>query len=713
MTTDSINKIPSYGQFFNCQTQLFGRLNYDRIFAYLFNEHLRLERIKKPTSFHVSYSAISNCCKVGRQTVYDTLQFLDEIGVISLDNSICNVDKDYFFSVVVLFDASDSETKKKIAKSFINGDKKGLVELGLQPLSLETNLLAGSLMPSSEQSVLYKTKCSMQNKVSCTGQSALHKTNCPVQDKVFSSEQNVLDKTNCPVQDSIPYEFIEKMTEMCSRWNSIAPIKTYFKSQEAFVDKFFGCSCTKNDVVLLQELTKNGYEVDENEINWDLMAVFMRIGMETVINTCLEEDSEVSCTRQSGVLYKTVGCLVQDTVINNNKEEKGNEQANEVSLLYKGENKEEYFEEGQKDYLGVFGKVNSDLIFQSQSEKDEEEDNEDFNRSEKASERNKRSKAFREYINPCRNKPYYKEEELSDFLENYEDCTSSPVKFWLWLVFDEMIAYYSSIKYPDDADETDEYGEATDEGTPDIFIKELEGFRIDQNTLAGYMDKFYKDIHKAYQDGKYVFTSGDKVELPKIEVKDFYDQLPFIFDWKEVIDEFGKKCMIVSLNKVRDIEASNISQIDTSMSKESVRTRNRQNRAYTKAIREADNSQLSNMEKAMRSFAETFVLFNEDGDIYWTTDGMGNRSNDISIPGQETPDKMVAWRFIQPWLHTLREIGVAKEDFFDMLNTKNTYKEGTTIDLRFVNGLFSYQKSKQWHETNQIEDGVWQDIASE
>ena len=382
-------------------------------------------------------------------------------------------------------------------------------------------------------------------------------------------------------------------------------------------------------------------------------------------------------------------------------------------MLYKGENKEEDFEDGQKDYLGVFGKVNSDLISQSQSEKGTDEDNEDLNRYEKASERNERREAFRKSLNPCRNKPYYKAEELSDFLENYEDCTSSPVKFWLWLVFDEMIAYYSRVKYPDDTDGNDEYGDVTDEEATDILVKDLEGFIIDLNTLTGYMDKFYKETCKAYQNGEYIFTTGDRTELPKIEVKDFHDQLPFIFDWKEVVDEFGKKCMIVSLKKVRDIEASSISQIDTSMSKDSVRTRNWQNRAYTKAVREADNSQLSNMERAMKSFAETFVLFNEDGDIYWTTDGIGNKSNDISIPGQETPDKMVAWRFIQPWLHTLKELGIAKDDFFDMLNTKNTYKEGTTMDLRFINELFSFQKAKQWHETNQIEDGAWKKIASE
>lgn len=66
-----------------------------------------------------------------------------------------------------------------------------------------------------------------------------------------------------------------------------------------------------------------------------------------------------------------------------NKQE--NEQANEVSLLYKGENEEEDFEEGRKDYLGVFGKVNSDVISQSLSENNEDDDSGDHNRSEKDS----------------------------------------------------------------------------------------------------------------------------------------------------------------------------------------------------------------------------------------------------------------------------------------------------------------------------------------
>lgn len=672
--------IKPYGQFYRCHFVLFKNLVRDVLFMHLLNEHMALVRTGKEPIVSVQSKKLESATGINRGIIPHHLSILDSMGVIKLAEGSCIVKADYFVSIVTLYHQQEtSELRNDVCNAFRNHDLVKLQELGLRITNNgneELMSLTGS--PTQENSCVHINTMSI-------------------------NKHNVDISTECG--------YIDIVSMYKHKSNFFQLLTDAFSSKNDYIYTLCRYINTQNAHKYVQEIAEYVFDNKSASIEDLDEAIYGLLG-EIMSFLCLHIDTGVSIHK-----HKTnETCRYIDTVnkyINKQK----NEQANEVSLLYKGENKneedDENFEEGQKDYLGFFGKVNSDLISQPLSEKDEEDDNEDFNRSEKASERHEKSKAFRESVNPCRNKPYYKEEELSDFLENYEDCTSSQVKFWLWLVFDEMVAYYSSIKYPDDSDDTDEYGEATDEDMPDVFIKDLEGFLIDSDILTSYMDKFYREICKAYQDGKYVFTTGDKIELPKMEVEDFHDQLPFIFDWKKVVDEFGKKCMVVSLKKVRDIEATNISQIDTSMSKESVRTRNRQNRAYTKAIRETDDSQLSNIEKAMKSFAETFVLFNEDGDIYWTTDGMGNRSNDISIPGQETPDKMVAWRFIQPWLHTLGELGITKEDFFDMLNTKNTYKEGTTIDLRFINGLFSYQKSKQWHEINQIEDGVWQRIPSE
>lgn len=152
MTAHTNNdKSPAYGQFFHCQTQLFGQLNYDRIFTYLFNEHLKLERLKKPTAFHISTNMISKCCKVGRNTVNEALRLFVNMGLISINDFVCMVNKDYFYSVVVLFNSSSIEKKKRISESFLKGDRQTLEELGLRNLKLDIALLAGAALLQPEQ----------------------------------------------------------------------------------------------------------------------------------------------------------------------------------------------------------------------------------------------------------------------------------------------------------------------------------------------------------------------------------------------------------------------------------------------------------------------------------------------------------------------------------------------------------------------------------
>lgn len=672
-------KIPAYGQFFHCQTELFGQLNYDRIFTYLFNEHLRLERLGKPTAFNIAVSAISTHCKVGRQTVYDALKLFDKIGLVVLNGSVCNVNKDYFYSVVVLFSNANAETRQQISQSFMTGDKKALRKLGLLSESIDASVLSGTIMSQSERIVLMKTKCSTQ-------------------DNSFSSEQNVLDKTNCLDENNIDHKSLSEMAEMCSRWNNIDPIKTNFKSKKDFIDRFSGEDCTDIDLAVLQNIARYGWDCNSTTLNWGLLTAFARIGLETVVHSCLDEDKGLSCTRQSGVLMKTVGCLVQDTVNKYKERKKENEGTSEASSLYRGRK-----DESEEKPSISFGMVNPDIIFQSPEKEDEEGEDENF---QKSSERQKRREALRKAMNPYRNKPYYSKQELSAFLVSPILAAESPVKQCLWLFWDGIYRQYEAERYVEVP--ADEYGELIEEAT-EYRPQDTEGFIITKEDAMRCLLMAYEDMKQNLKKGYLTFNDGDKegeIEIKQQEFDDFLPSIEHILDWETVENIEGKESWKVSLNTVRNIEADDVSQISSSMTKEEKQLRARQDRAYNVGLLNAEQSQLSDLEKVMRRFLKELVDMDEEG--Y----GIKTCYNLQHLP---MDGKYVAGHTMKPWCVKVtgefESVGV--QDFYDVLNAKEVYKDGMDLDLRCVNTPFSYRKSLRWHQMHGMKSSLLDEIPSE
>lgn len=650
--TANINndKIPAYGQFFHCQTQLFGQLNYDRIFMYLFNEHIKLERLKRPTAFHISTNMISKCCKVGRNTVNEALQLFANIGLVSINDSLCVVNKDYFYSVIVLFNNSNSEKKKRISDSFLKGDKQSLEELGLHHVQLDTTALAGATLLPSEQ------HCSHQSNIALTGAT--------------------------------------KIAQICSHWSNIALTRTYFNSKEELKNLLCTIVEPQKEQDLLDKAVDFCWNGGKIGVDWDVIAFFVEIGMKTVEKRCSDWNNGLLSPEQGGALVRTGGCSGES---NSNKYNKENKEINERSSI---------IGDGNKDYLGFFGKVNSDIISQSLSENDEDEDNKDFSCSEKASERNERREAFRKSLNPYRDKPYFQSSEMLDIASDPTLCAESCYRLFLYNFWYEVYNQVMDSKEQanNDDDETPSFN------SEEFLLDDIEGEVLSDYAIEGCIRTASNYTIENIKDG-HIDGDNGKIEV-NCEVADI--DFSHIFDWKEATTKDGSKGYVISFSNIRNIDAYDIVGFKPSPDvRQDKKERNRQDKAYCQALRESDNSQLTTMEQAMKSFMETFIVFDEWGHIEWCLDGRGEKILDNCVPGEETPYKAIAWHIFQTWKHTLRELDIVPEDFYAMFNTQPNFKDGMELDLRRVNNIFSYKKSVEWHKKHGIESKIEIEAPSE
>lgn len=672
MTTDNINdKFPAYGQFFLCQAELFGQLNYNQVFMYLFNEHLKLQRQKKPTMFPVSVRTISRNCKVGRNTAKETLSLFNNIGLISLNESACVVNADYFFSVVVLYYNADTQTKEQISQAFLAGDKKTLLTLGYAEKSLDMQMMSGGIMYQSVPSG------SNQSQVAPTDTRWLSP-------EPLGTHENQMAPTNTT-----------KIAKLCSHWSQVAPTRAYFDSKNDFIEHLSECFGNTENINHIRKIANFSWNDENNEVDMDIIAAFMKIGMDSIINICKNSTDWVALTRAGGGShqsqgYALIGARGGSGGSHSNKYNKENKEMNERSSL---------IEDEHKDYLGVFGKVNSDLISQSQFEKDEEEDNEDSNRYQKASERNEKREAFRKSLNPYRDKPYFQSSEMLDIASDPAQCSESCYKLFLYNFWFEVYNQIVDVKEQEnnDDDETSSFN------SEDFLLDDIDGEIVSDEVLMECIrtasNYTIENINDGHIDGD---NGAIEVNCELVDI-DFNH----IFDWQHATTKEGDKAHIVSFSNIRNIEADDVvEQKPSPDAKQGKRERNRQDKAYCQALRTADNSQLTKMEQAMKSFMESYVIFGERGNVEWCLDSQGNKICDNYVPGEETPRKVIPWHQFQPWIHTLRELGIVPEHFYAMFNTQPNFKEGMELDLRRVNNIFSYQKSMEWHKKHSIESRI-------
>ncbi len=653
-----------YGHYYYCIWPLFQNMARGILFTHLLSKHITMIRAGEMPIITIQGKTIGYLTGMNRKIIPSHLEALKSMGVISLTEKSCAVNVDYFIGVATLYTQQKTlALKEEVGKAFRKHDLTKLSELGLDT-------------SGNGNQILLSMKGSL-----------------PINDSSWAD----LPTVSKSAHDEYKYpQWVDKDTVSKSTHKNqlFKAISDNFHSKSEYIYSLCVNMPTENAKIYAQQL--GDYVFDGKELEGAAVdkVVYGLLG-EILSSSWVDLFTSVGrYGHESGKKW-----VDMDTVNKYiNKQE--NKQANEVSLLYKGENKEEDFEEGQKDYLGVFGKVNSDLISQSQSEKDEEEDNEDSSRYQKTSERNERREAFRKSLNPYRDKPYFQPSTILDIASDPTLCTESCYRLFLYNFWFEV---YNQVV------DGKEQGNSDDDETPsfnseEFLLDDLDGEIISDDVLKECIRTASNYTIENINDG-HIESDNETVEV-NCEVSDI--NFNHIFDWKKATTSDGANGRVISFSNIRNIEADDVVEQKPSPDiKQSKRERNRQDREYCQALRETDNSQLTEMEQAMKSFMETFIMFGERGNIEWCLDSQGNRICENCVPGEETPRKVIPWHQLQPWIHTtLRELGIVPEHFYALFNTHPNFKEGMELDLRRINNVFSYQKAMEWHKKQGFESRI-------
>ena len=275
--------------------------------------------------------------------------------------------------------------------------------------------------------------------------------------------------------------------------------------------------------------------------------------------------------------------------------------------------------------------------------------------------------------NPYKDKPYFPVEVLEEFICNPEECTTSPVRLFLYNFFTGVFDYYADTRMQEE-DEEDE-NETYYPGLEDIDGMYIRCEDLQQIGKNAYLDTKGQIEVGVFSDSLSSVTLNMTTTLPE----DL--NLLQLCDWHFTED---KKGVLISTKGFRNIEADDITispavsdnTSDTS-AQYSDRARNLQ---YAYFLVTADKNTLTPLESSQRQFMDRFV---ELDDMYM----ISHYKNDKGLPMV----RELSWRQFQPFLLTLK--GISKEQFFQTIYQKEKYTSGQ--DIGKVTSIFSYKDTQR------------------
>ena len=275
--------------------------------------------------------------------------------------------------------------------------------------------------------------------------------------------------------------------------------------------------------------------------------------------------------------------------------------------------------------------------------------------------------------NPYKDKPYFPVEVLEEFICNPEECTTSPVRLFLYNFFTGIFNYYEDV-YMQEEDEED------NDETYYPGLEDIDGMYIKCEDLQQIGKNAYFDTKGQIEVG--VFSdSYSSVTLNMATTLPEDLNLLQLCDWHITED---KKGVLISTKGFRNIEADDItispavSDNTSDTSKQySDRARNLQ---YAYFLVTADKNTLTPLESSQRQFMDRFV---ELDDMYM----INHYKNNQGLPMVSG----LSWRQFLPFLLTLK--GVSKEQFFQTIYQKSKYTSGQ--DISKVTSVFSYKDTQR------------------
>ena len=275
--------------------------------------------------------------------------------------------------------------------------------------------------------------------------------------------------------------------------------------------------------------------------------------------------------------------------------------------------------------------------------------------------------------NPYKDKPYFPVEVLEEFICHPEECTTSPVRLFLYNFFTGIFDYYEDNHIPEEDEE-----ESSETYYPGL--EDIDGMYIRCDDLQQIGKNAYLDTKGQIEMGMFS-DSYSSVTLKMTTTLPEDLNLLSLCDWRFTED---KKAVLMSTKGFRNIEADDITispavsdnASDTS-EKYSDRARNLQ---YAYFLATADKNTLTPLESSQRQFMDRFV---ELDDMYM----ISHYKNNQGLPMV----RELSWRQFQPFLLTLK--GISKEQFFQTIYQKEKYTFGQ--DIGKVTSIFSYKDTQR------------------
>ena len=297
--------------------------------------------------------------------------------------------------------------------------------------------------------------------------------------------------------------------------------------------------------------------------------------------------------------------------------------------------------------------------------------------------------------NPYRNKPYFSEEaakRLTSVEGLEEEGYKSPVKLFLFNfwggLYDE---YYLECIEPNLP--VDEYGnQMQGELQNDL---DMLGHLIPVEDMARLVAQAWGETADQIECG-FVELEDRKVNLEIEEVPDI--RFGCLVDWKLAENVNKQPAFIISLKGFRNIEGTDAVEVKVPRTKEEKKAFNRTNRHFLACVTQMEDSQLTPMEQAAKSFAKHYLRMDEYFNVYGFMNGQGLEAHTNNIlPG---------W-MMQTWLPTLGELGVDREEFYKILNVPGGYKHGA--DYQKLNSIFVYDEVRRWNEMKGFQSQINQE----
>lgn len=276
------SQIP-YSQHHREAAMMLGAPNNLSVFTYLFDEYLFKLRSGKPTAFTISRRRISDVCQMNWRTVQKTLDKLEVMELITIDEDSVSVDGDMYLSLISAFHNVESNDKQRFTDALSAGKFEELEALGyvfLHNCSNSLKELVGSLCKSAtgvaeiQQPLQKYNTCCKNTQGVVKVQHVLQKYNTESDESVVKI-QNLLQKCRTVIN-----ECCKNTTESAAFLHNLSDILDD-DTLNAFSNAIFDENCTISEeqgccifaALLVEKCCKNTtgvlqkYNTEINKIN--------------------------------------------------------------------------------------------------------------------------------------------------------------------------------------------------------------------------------------------------------------------------------------------------------------------------------------------------------------------------------------------------------------------------------------------------------------